>query len=106
MKRADAFALVTKHGRKPRKGITKDTRVLIVGGLGWPLQDDGRPSNSLATAKSYGIPIVSERQFLEWVVKSSPEKADEDLFGRPDRCPEQTTSGNYRATVDVWLDRG
>jgi tetratricopeptide (TPR) repeat protein len=29
---------------------------------------------SLAIAKSYGIPIVSERRFLEWVVKSSPEE--------------------------------
>jgi len=74
MKRADAFALVTKHGGKPRQRITKDTQVLIVGELGWPLQDDGQPSNSLATAKSYGIPIISERRFLEWVGKSSPEK--------------------------------
>ena len=45
MKRADAFALVTQHGGKPRQGITKDTKVLIVGELGWPLQDDGRPSD-------------------------------------------------------------
>jgi tetratricopeptide (TPR) repeat protein len=74
MKRAEAFALVTKHGGKPREGVTKDTRVLIVGELGWPLQDDGRPSNSLATAKSYGIPIVNERRFLEWVGKSRPQE--------------------------------
>jgi tetratricopeptide (TPR) repeat protein len=76
MKRAEAFALVSQHGGRPREGVTKDTRVLIVGELGWPLQDDGRPSNSLATAKSYGIPIVNERRFLEWVGKSaSPEQA-------------------------------
>ncbi len=74
MKRADAFALVIQHGGKPRQGITKDTRLLVVGELGWPLQDDGHPSNSLTTAKSYGIPIVSERRFLEWVGKSSPEE--------------------------------
>ena len=74
MKRADAFALVTKHGGKPRQGITKDTRVLIVGELGWPLQEDGRPSNSLTQAKSYGVPIVSERRFLEWIGKISPEE--------------------------------
>jgi len=54
MKRADAFALVTKRGGKPRQRITKNTQVLIVGELGWPLQDDGQPSNSLATAKFYG----------------------------------------------------
>jgi tetratricopeptide (TPR) repeat protein len=74
MKRADAFALVSKHGGKPRQGVTKDTRVLIVGELGWPLQDDGRPSKSLVTAKSYGVPIVSERRFLEWVGRSEPEE--------------------------------
>jgi tetratricopeptide (TPR) repeat protein len=74
MKRAEAFALVSQHGGKPREGVTKDTRVLIIGELGWPLQDDGRPSNSLATAKSYGIPIVNERRFLEWVGKSIPQE--------------------------------
>jgi tetratricopeptide (TPR) repeat protein len=73
MKRVEAFALVTSHGGRPREGVTKDTRLLIVGELGWPLQDDGRPSNSLATARSYGIPIVPERRFLEWVGKSVPE---------------------------------
>lgn len=73
MKRVDAFALVAARGGKPRQGVTRDTRVLIVGELGWPLQDDGRPSNSLATAKSYGVPIVSERTFLQWVGKSLPE---------------------------------
>jgi tetratricopeptide (TPR) repeat protein len=74
MKRAEAFALVVKHGGQPRERVTKDTRVLIVGELGWPLQDDGRPSNSLATAKSYSVPIVNERRFLEWVGKSLPQE--------------------------------
>ncbi|HWF95245.1 MAG TPA: tetratricopeptide repeat protein [Xanthobacteraceae bacterium] len=74
MKRADAFALVAEHGGRPREGVTKDTRVLIVGELGWPLQDDGQPSKSLATAKSYGIPIVNERRFLEWVGKAVPQE--------------------------------
>jgi tetratricopeptide (TPR) repeat protein len=73
MKRADAFALVRKHGGKPREGVTKQTDVLIVGELGWPLLDDGRPSGSLAQAKEYAVPIASERQFLEWVGRSAPE---------------------------------
>src|SRR5262249_15006155 len=76
MKRADAFALVRKHGGKPREGVTKQTDVLVVGELGWPLLDDGRPSNSLAQAKSYRVPIASERQFLEWLGRSiSQEEA-------------------------------
>jgi len=74
MKRADAFALVCRHGGKPRRGVTKDTDVLVVGELGWPLLDDGRPSNSLAQAKCYRVPIVSERQFLEWLGMSVPEE--------------------------------
>jgi hypothetical protein len=72
--RADAFALVRTHGGKPREGVTKRTDVLIVGELGWPLLDDGRPSNSLARAKSFRVLVVSERQFLEWLGKSAPEE--------------------------------
>jgi tetratricopeptide (TPR) repeat protein len=74
MKRDAAFALVRKRGGTPRQGVTKQTEVLIVGELGWPLLDDGRPSKSLAQAKSYGIPIASERRFLEWVGQSVPEE--------------------------------
>jgi tetratricopeptide (TPR) repeat protein len=73
MKRAEAFALVRKHGGTPREGVTKKTDILIVGELGWPLVDDGRPSNSLAQAKSYGVPVASERRFLEWLGKRAPE---------------------------------
>jgi tetratricopeptide (TPR) repeat protein len=74
MKRDAAFALVRKRGGTPRQGVTKRTGVLIVGELGWPLLDDGRPSKSLAQAKSYGVPIASERRFLEWVGQSVPEE--------------------------------
>ena len=52
MKRANAFALVSQRGGKPRERITKDTSVVIVGELGWPLQEDGRPSESLTQVKS------------------------------------------------------
>jgi tetratricopeptide (TPR) repeat protein len=48
--------------------------VLIVGELGWPLLDDGRPSGSLAQARTYRVPIASERQFLEWLGRSAPEQ--------------------------------
>jgi tetratricopeptide (TPR) repeat protein len=74
MKRAEAFAVVRKRGGTPRRGVTRQTGVLIVGGLGWPLLADGRPSNSLAHAKSYGVPIASERQFLEWIGKAVPQQ--------------------------------
>jgi tetratricopeptide (TPR) repeat protein len=74
MKRVEAFALVRQRGGTPRQGVTKQTEILIVGELGWPLVDDGRPSNSLARARAYGIPIASERQFLEWVGKRVPDE--------------------------------
>lgn len=74
MKRANAFALVTQRGGQPRPRVTKDTSVLIVGELGWPLQEDGRPSQSLTLAKATGVPIVSERRFLEWAGKIAPEE--------------------------------
>jgi tetratricopeptide (TPR) repeat protein len=74
MKRAEAFVVVRERGGTPRRGVTRQTGLLIVGGLGWPLLADGRPSNSLAHAKSYGVPIVSERQFLEWIGKAAPQE--------------------------------
>jgi tetratricopeptide (TPR) repeat protein len=73
MKRTEAFAHVREHGGTPREGVTKQTDVLIVGELGWPLLDDGQPSNSLAQAKTYSVPVASERQFLEWLGRSTPD---------------------------------
>src|SRR5216684_7642791 len=70
MKREEAFALVRQHGGTPRRGLTKTTGILVVGELGWPLLPDGRPSKSLALAKTYGVAIASERQFLEWAGKA------------------------------------
>src|SRR5262249_31108448 len=71
MSRAEAFDVVRKRGGTPSPAVTKRTRLLIVGELGWPLLDDGRPSNKLSRATALGIPIVSERRFLEWVGKSA-----------------------------------
>jgi tetratricopeptide (TPR) repeat protein len=72
MKRAEAFDHVQRRGGTPRRGVTKDTSVLVVGELGWPLLADGRPSNSLEQAQGYGLPIASERTFLEWIGKAVP----------------------------------
>src|ERR1700752_154176 len=65
--RAEAFDVVRRRGGTPSPEVTKHTQVLLVGELGWPLLDDGRPSNKLSRATALGIPIVSERGFLEWV---------------------------------------
>jgi tetratricopeptide (TPR) repeat protein len=79
MSRAEAFDVVRQRGGSPSPAVTRRTQVLIVGELGWPLLDDGRPSNKLIRATALGIPIVSERRFLEWVGKS-PTDHDQKTY--------------------------
>jgi thioredoxin-like negative regulator of GroEL len=81
MTRAEAFEVVRQHGGTPSQAVTKRTTLLIVGELGWPLLDDGRPSNKLSRAASYGIPVVSERRFLEWIGKSVPDSVQRTYSG-------------------------
>jgi tetratricopeptide (TPR) repeat protein len=100
MKREEAFALVRRSGGTPRRGLTKKTNILVVGALGWPLLADGQPAKSLSIAKSYGIPIASERQFLEWAGKAVPNEqvktysAEQlsSLSGLPGDLIEQVTA--------------
>src|ERR1700730_17214766 len=73
MSRAEALEVIRSHGGTPSLSVTKRTNLLIVGELGWPLLDDGRPSNKLSRAKDYGIPAASEGRFFEWIVKAGPE---------------------------------
>jgi tetratricopeptide (TPR) repeat protein len=73
MTRAEAFAVVRSLGGTPSQAVTRQTNVLVVGELGWPLLDDGRPSTKLSRASTYGIPAVSERRFLEWTGKAAPD---------------------------------
>jgi tetratricopeptide (TPR) repeat protein len=73
MTRDEAFEVVRQHGGMPSQTVTKSTKLLIVGELGWPLLDDGRPSNKLSRATTYGIPVASERRFLEWIGKAVPD---------------------------------
>jgi tetratricopeptide (TPR) repeat protein len=73
MTRAEAFEVVRQRGGTPSAAVTKCTKLLIVGELGWPLLDDGRPSNKLSRASAYGIPVASERRFREWIGKAVPD---------------------------------
>jgi hypothetical protein len=73
MSRAEAFEVVRRYGGTPSQEVTRQTTLLVVGELGWPLMDDGRPSNKLSKASGYGIPVVSERRFLEWIGKTVPD---------------------------------
>jgi tetratricopeptide (TPR) repeat protein len=76
MTRAEAFEVVRQRGGTPSQTVTKRTKLLIVGELGWPLLDDGRPSNKLSRATAYGIPVASERRFLEWIGKVIPDSVN------------------------------
>jgi tetratricopeptide (TPR) repeat protein len=81
MSRAEAFEVVRQQGGTPSQAVTKRTNLLIVGELGWPLLDDGRPSNKLVRATSYSVPVVSERRFLEWIGKAVPGEAQKTYSG-------------------------
>ena len=81
MTRAEAFEAVRQHGGAPSQAVTKRTNLLIVGELGWPLLDDGRPSNKLTRATTYSIPVVSERRFLEWIGKAVPDGLQKTYLG-------------------------
>jgi NAD-dependent DNA ligase len=59
MTRAEAFEVTRQHGGAPSQAVNKRTNLLIVGELGWPLLDDGRPSNELTRATTYGIPVMN-----------------------------------------------
>src|SRR5262252_8214217 len=99
MKRAEAFEHVRRYGGTPRRGVTKGTSLLVVGELGWPLLGNGRPSNSLARAKSYGVTVASERRFLEWVGRAAADEQTRSytaaqlasLSGLPPAVIEQLT---------------
>ena len=53
MTRAEAFEVVRQHGGTPSQTVTKRTKLLIVGELGWPLLDDVvRLTSSLAQART------------------------------------------------------
>jgi hypothetical protein len=61
--------------RGARKSVSignEADEITHVGELGWPLVDDGRPSNS-SRARSYIVPAVSERRFLELIGKVIPD---------------------------------
>jgi tetratricopeptide (TPR) repeat protein len=73
MTRAEAFEVIRQRGGTPSETVTKRTKLLIVGELGWPLLDDGRPSNKLSRATTYGIPVANERRFLEWIGRAVPD---------------------------------
>ena len=105
MKRADAFAQVRQHGGKPRESVTKQTDILIVGEFGWPLLDDGRPSNALTLAKSYRHAGRQRAAVSRMAWATAPRGAGQHLCGGPARLLEQAAARHGRPARDVRTDR-
>jgi tetratricopeptide (TPR) repeat protein len=103
MTRAEAFELVRKHGGTPSQAVTKRTNLLIVGELGWPLLDDGRPSNKLSRATTYSIPVVSERRFLEWIGKAVPDGLQKTYSGEQVAALSKLSSETIQELVQFGL---
>jgi tetratricopeptide (TPR) repeat protein len=103
MTRAQAFEVVRQHGGAPSRAVTKRTNLLIVGELGWPLLDDGRPSNKLTRATTYGIPVVSERRFLEWIGKAVPDGLQKTYSGEQLAALSKLSSETIQELVQFGL---
>jgi len=74
MKRAEAFALVRQHGGTPRRGVTKGTDHLVVGQLGLAAAHRRAAVHSSRARRTYGVTIVSERRFLEWIGRGAADE--------------------------------
>src|SRR3984957_6095290 len=103
MSRAKAFNVVRKRGGTPSPDVTKRTKVLIVGELGWPLLDDGRPSNKLSRAKAYSIPVVSERRFLEWIGRAVPDSVQKTYSAEQLAALSKMSEGMIRELAQLGL---
>jgi BRCA1 C Terminus (BRCT) domain len=103
MSRAEAFDVVRQRGGTPSPAVTKRTQVLIVGELGWPLLDNGRPSNKLSRATEYGIPVVSERRFLEWIGKAVPDSVQKTYSADQLAALSKTSIGMIRELSQLGL---
>jgi len=103
MSRAEAFEVIRSHGGTPSLSVTKRTKLLIVGELGWPLLDDGRPSNKLSLAKDYGIPAVSERRFLEWIGKAVPDSVQKTYSAEQLAALSKMSPGLVRELAQLGL---
>jgi tetratricopeptide (TPR) repeat protein len=103
MSRAEAFEVIRSHGGTPSLSVTKRTKLLIVGELGWPLLDDGRPSNKLSRAKDFGIPAVSERRFLEWIGKAVPDSVQKTYSAEQLAALSKMSPGMVRELAQLSL---
>ena len=65
-----------QHGRRPSQVVRRQTDVLIVGELGWPLLDKGRPSNKLSRASTYWQRYLANDAQSEWAAREMQVRLD------------------------------
>jgi hypothetical protein len=65
--------------------------------------DDGRPSNKLSRATAYGIPVVSERRFLEWIGKAVPDNVQNTYSADQLAALSKLSTGMIRELAQLGL---
>lgn len=69
LSRNAAAELIVRNGGTFSPTVTKATNLLVIGGNGWPLRRNGRPSRKLARAESLrrqgrAVEVIAEEEFL------------------------------------------
>jgi tetratricopeptide (TPR) repeat protein len=72
MTHAEAARFVREHGGEAAEHVSRQLTLLVIGEEGWPLEDDGRPSQKLREvlewqARGCAIRVVQESDFLRMV---------------------------------------
>ena len=67
--------------------VRRQTDVLIVGELGWPLLDEGRPSNKLSRASTYWQRYLANDAQFEWAARARRSLKFCEMQVRPDFIP-------------------
>src|SRR5262249_29644553 len=80
MTRAEAFEVVRSHGGTPSQTVTRQTNVLVVGELGWPLLDDGRRKLGTIFPTCWTSRAGQKPQSIVCTLRSEPRRT------MPTRC--------------------
>jgi hypothetical protein len=85
MNRSTARAMIVRLGGIPVQRVSRNTRVLIIGGDGWPLRRGGRPTKNLQRAgllQRRGVPIeiITEAAFLRRLNLSEEDNVVQRLY--------------------------
>jgi tetratricopeptide (TPR) repeat protein len=85
MTHEECIATLEAHGAEHQSRVREDTDALVVGAIGWPLQEDGRETQLLRDAqqlrrKGHALAILSERELLELLQLDEQRQDIERLY--------------------------